>query len=118
MVAQALGAAKHRRERLMGLTAATSPAGLSTPATSRPGSKRKGAGKTMINPEDGSADSTAASSVIGSEKVTPDPKHIRTDVEPKVLFQTPGDDNQGGHDVPMESGSGGGVGQNPLVVFG
>ena len=38
----------------------------------------------------GSSASTTTSTVASSEKNTPDPKHVKVAVSPKVLFETPG----------------------------
>lgn len=85
VVLQALDAAKYRRARIEQLNP------LSTPGSSRTGStKRKNLPK-----RDDSAVLTASTTASGSEKVTPDPKHIRTGdeeipaPEPKALFMSP-----------------------------
>eukprot|EP00435_Cladocopium_sp_Y103_P020647 s2109_g5.t1 len=91
VVAAALGAAQHRRERIEKLSQTT------------PGSSRSGASKRKTNPRqevhgEGSV-STTASTSVPSEKVTPDPKHVRTGApEPKVLFGSPDDHTAGGCD--------------------
>ena len=91
VVAAALGAAQHRRERVEMLCQKT------------PGSSRSGATKRKTNPRqdahgEGSV-STAASTSVPSEKITPDPKHVRTDApEPKVLFGSPDDHRADGCD--------------------
>lgn len=94
VVGQALEAARHRRERLAAMT--------STPESGpRVGSKRKELKKT--NPP--SCASTTASSSKSTEKVTPDPKHVRTGSEPgptpKALFGSPPAD-----DMVVEEGLG------------
>ena len=82
VIGQALDAAQHRRDRLAAMT--------STPESGpRVGSKRKELKKT----DPPSCASTTASSSKSIEKVTPDPKHVRTGSEPaptpKALFGSP-----------------------------
>ena len=91
VVAAALDAAKHRRERLVSMHS------LATPSTVRSGSKR-----TSSQKKEGDVTSSASTSAASCEKVTPDPKHIRTNdvVEPKVLFATP--TGPAGDDVAMD----------------
>ena len=84
----ALDAARHRRERLAALKGASlSSTPRSDASSSRVGSKRKELKKDIL-----ASASTTASSV---EKVTPDPKHVRTGTDapsvptPKALFVSP-----------------------------
>lgn len=80
MVSAALEAAKLRRAKAEQL------AGLASPASDRVGLKRK-------TSKNGGTPATPATTVPSSEKVTPDPKHSRTDaVEPKELFAAPKED--------------------------
>lgn len=59
---------------------------LSTPSTNS--SKRKNQPRKV-------EELATASTTASTEKVTPDPKHIRTGVpEPKVLFMSPADDGE------------------------
>ena len=81
VVGAALDAAKHRRDRLV-----TFKDLVLTPA--RVGDKR------VLNKgrdHDPSSASTAASSVVPVEKVTPDPKHLRVGPSPKTLYFPPAD---------------------------
>lgn len=86
----ALNAAKFRRDRVESLAAATSSGAplLATPQPGRGGSKRK----TVPRKVDDTVGSTV-STTASTEKVTPDPKHIRTGgeaaPEPKQLFASP-----------------------------
>lgn len=81
MVSAALDAARHRRQRVDQLQV------LATPASDWSGSKRKGAPRKS----DGDVSTVSTSACASSEKITPDPKHIRTDEdpEPRVLFKSP-----------------------------
>ena len=88
VVEEALAAAKYRRERLEQLSVATTPAS----SVGGRGGKRKNLPKNHEPTSAASQTVTPSTSATdgGSEKVTPDPKHIRTgSVEPKVLFASP-----------------------------
>ena len=74
-MADALAAAKRRRDMLSGVVA-------STTATTTPVRKRSLQNLKEI-PNNPSSASTMSSSL---EKVTPDPKAVRKDAEPRVLF--------------------------------
>ena len=92
VVAAALDAARHRRDRAQQL------AGMATPGD-RTCSKRKTVPRT-----DPMTGSTTASS---TEKVTPDPKHIRTGdeigiPEPKALFVSPSGPGEAAGDLVGE----------------
>ena len=91
VVATALDAAQHRRERLLALRSATTPTTPATPDSCRGsaiGMKRKDFKKD--NPSSAST-AASASSVKPVEKVTPDAKQIRTEggPAPKSLFTSP-----------------------------
>ena len=81
VVAAALDAAKHRRARVEQLAA------LATPGAS---------GKRKTIPKNDSSVASTSTTASSTEKVTPDPKHIRTGdgdglgaPEPKALFVSP-----------------------------
>ena len=97
VVATALSAAQHRRDRLVAMRGATTPTTPDSCRGSAIGMKRKDFKKD--NP---SSASTAASSAKPLEKVTPDAKQIRTGCEPapKSLFMSP----DGGMDVDEGGG--------------
>ena len=71
---KALAAAQERKERVEKLARVSSP-------VDAVGSKRKGLKKNELL--------SSASTTVSSEKVTPDPKHIRTEAEPRELFPAP-----------------------------
>lgn len=83
VVSAALDAARHRRQRVQQLHV------LATPGSDRSGSKRK----DVPRKSDGDASTVSTSASASGEKVTPDPKHIRTDQapEPRALFTSPDD---------------------------
>ncbi len=84
----ALNAAQFRRDRVKNLAVAVGTPVLATPQPGRGGSKRKTVPKKIGDTVD-----SAASTSASTEKVTPDPKHIRTGgeapPEPKQLFASP-----------------------------
>lgn len=92
VIAGALDVAKHRRQKLL------AELGPATPdCGDRAGVKRK-----ELKKGDPSSASTTASSTkaVATEKVTPDPKCLRTSHEngpsPKTLFASPMDVEEGG----------------------
>lgn len=77
----AFDAAQHRRERLMGVKSL----GLATP----PSQVRSGSKRNLKGNEPVTVSTASSSSGIGTEKVTPDPKHVRINAPtPKALFES------------------------------
>ena len=108
VVMAALNAAQFRRDRVQNLAVATGTPLLATPQPGRGGSKRKTVPR-KVGDTVGSTASTSAS----TEKVTPDPKHIRTGSEappePKQLFASPVEPSEtlaGGEPALVESEGG------------
>ena len=96
-VAAALDAAKHRRARLLASKGVDPP---ETPETGARGGTKRGL-KSEAGPS--TASTTAATLSSGAEKITPDPKHVRTEGDgeptPRALFVSP----PGGH-MDVEQG--------------
>ena len=90
MVLAALDAARHRKDRLQKLAV------IQTPVSDRSGATKRKSDAKKASDVHGALSS--ASTATPSEKVTPDPKHVRTGdgtsaPEPKQLFASPVGEN-------------------------